>query len=331
MTGFTLRVFIYGLAALIPQGGDREVLLVKADAPGCDRHYAFLVAEAESCDKPADCFINTGEAKNSFEAVYFDLQDIDIDLGLPSRAAGSAPVRMNEFVITDLDLEKPDPAMVSDASWIFPLSDILGLRQDYLDQVTSRMRLAEGDLRTLSLATLRHKKNAESRRAPVFHLDLNGETHRRAVADAAVWERFVPQDKLMVTFKPLHCDDGEPRTIQLTPSACGPTGEQRCIDLFFANIPKRPYPNGGCWDKDGDHHSRHFAMYYQLMDTSKVHPPRARNIPKTSWLSRRRAKKGHPLELLTPQGQPLPRLHHVNDDLKSPDGPSDPDACIIVE
>lgn len=334
MSGFTLRVYFYGLAALLPEeDGSREVVLVKSDhgqhdgghAPACGRHYSYLAARASHAE--GDHVFGHDYADADYAAVWNPVSGLDISFSGVTSADG--PVRESRLT-PEIDLTRPSsaPNELADASWMLRLSHMLARNPDYLDHVDSRMRLHGGTLKTLSLSTLRSPAHGTpSLKAPVFRLELNGHSRTQALGDAAVWEREMKGDSLEVRAHSLA--DGAPvRTMRLYPQlSLG--SSRRCLDLFFANPPVTYPATHDCYVEDGDRRSTHFSVYYRLFDTNGLSAAQLAAVPEVA--DEFPAGEGFPRVAVTPTGVSLPFPKDIDGRVVSRFHPSAKDACVIVQ
>jgi hypothetical protein len=337
MSGFTLRVYIYGLAALLKKrDGSRDVVLVQpghdghhpSNHSGCTRHYSFLAARSSSCS--GTCLVDADASDKGFQGVWNSVNGLEISLQTPGGDPSTGgPVR-DYRLDPPQDLQRPDPqhALVADSSWIFPLSELLPLRSNYRQNATSAMVLRGGTLSSCSLSTLRPPDiSTESLKAPVFELRLNGSHRTQALADAAVWQRHFAGDRLEVQARPL--GGGEiSRTMVLKPYLPDHAGTP-CIDLFYANLP-RLYRDGHlCHEPQGDRRVSHFSMYYPLFDTSNLPDQDLRSVP--AVVDSHPTVDGFPLTSQTLDGRALPLAEDIDKDLLNGATVSDKQACVIVQ
>ncbi|MCB1057591.1 MAG: hypothetical protein KDD11_18990 [Acidobacteria bacterium] len=367
LTEFTLRVFIYGLAALF-SGNEvsdpMQVLLAPSCDHGCDKHYSFLASKSECTNSAGQCYIvedslssdtHSAEATSNsdYKLVWEPLTNLDISFEVLSVTKPASPSQTtkggteatsqikapNLHISTltgnaDSSRPEPEPDNISDSRWILNVSSHLQRIQNPETAALSRLTLEGGTVKTCSLSY--NKYSADKKfRAAQFSLALldEGVTVSQQMADSAVWETRVKGNALRVTSTALRGSTHRNGTGEQN------YGTERTVILTPQSIGNNYYidiifANAAPRFEPQDacyrkHANRESRHFAHYYQFFKS--PNRYSVPNTSFWSRLFAPGGFPACHMT-DGNELPPLSDLfNLGPIGGDNPSDLQACVIIQ
>ncbi|MDY7093322.1 MAG: hypothetical protein SX243_10170 [Acidobacteriota bacterium] len=291
-----IRVFVYGLVALLPYEDDQlDVAILKS---GVCPHTPVFAAIATDCvdsnNGREGCYSGDPDSFNPlYAAVYLNFEGYQIEV---EGVSGSVSFQSSSQLKTSKSPKAGKEAR--DSRWLLSMKSLLDVGGLDRDRISSTLSLAGGVVSVCSLTTLYEPcpedpaRVCDDDRAPVFHIYRPSDKGKakQVLADLAVWQNTVAGNKVLIKVRGVEDSVPWERSIKLDPYPCNHGNKKRCLDIFFG-APQRPdlEGSGSCYPDDGDHMASHFRPYYSLYGI----PGNEGFVPKTTWWSRWTARTAH--------------------------------------
>lgn len=299
----TLRIFLMGLVALVPQEvrGRRTMTVLLQDAQhGSHKHIPVLIYEEKRrvCEPMPNCQIGDGNKiarllnRGERSSPGLLLKGVDIEV----QNADTGGMRLLEnaykkrFYHSWLGVVPRTAQAGNDFGWVPRMEDVVPgshkVRCDVLTapagKLAGKLLLQGGHLSSFGLVDVRGFVRSLTFKKPGSVGPLRGEKH--ALGDTAVVDLKVCGDEVVIKLKPFA--DGEPQTLTLKPDHGLDT-----VEILLGNL--TPLVK----KVDRSKPAEHFALYTELSANPKT--PQEIKIPHLGW--RRMKIRRTAIEVATPE------------------------------
>jgi hypothetical protein len=345
---FTLRVFIYGLAA-ITAGPNQSLNVVLPKTDGgieCHEHTVAVGMSGKSCSSGlvAPGVTGCGSTDGLEEVVGFwpklksgmpdsdsvEIGNLELYVRLGARDKFLTPemVGWEEEVDAKFPPENRFPVDISyqdDFRWLIDLTGLIN-RSPLMEQTRFRANLAGGEVSVCHFATS-FDGGVDTKNVPFFGFsDPAGKmgSWSQVLPDLVMWEREFPEGD-GIRFDLREFSGTLMRSAFVEPMSCPEDPGKNCILLFLSHRPEEFEEGDACYDGKANIVARHFSMLYDLFGWSDAY---ARPLPRVEG----DLPAFGPHELLCGTKIGADRLYLLGFELSgtSPPSPTSRTSCPIV-